>query len=408
MLDVLIVGAGPAGTVAATVLARKGVHVRLVDRARFPRDKLCGDTINPGTLALLRRLELAGSLERRGLAIDGMIVTGADRVSVQSRYPDGLQGRSLLRRELDWSLLQQATAAGAEFEPCTAVRHPVIDGTDGGRVSGVVGDRCGTVRARVVIAADGRHSTLAFALGLARHPRRPRRWAVGGYFENVTGVSTFGEMHVRRGGYIGVAPIPGGLVNVCVVKSLDAGRESAGDGQSDASMFRDPEGLLRREVACDWMLRERFAAARLVMPPVVLGPLAVDVRHHAVEGLLQAGDAAGFIDPITGDGLRFAVQGGELAAHAALEALDRGWTGVHTRLAAARRREFSTKWRFNRMLRALVSSPAALGAGEAVAAVAPSALRAIVRRAGDCNLADGSVGGTGGRGRKGGRRHPAR
>jgi flavin-dependent dehydrogenase len=134
------------------------------------------------------------------------------------------------------------------------------------------------------------------------------------------------------------------------------------------------------------VLRERFAAARLVTPPVVLGPLAVDVRHHAIEGLLQAGDAAGFIDPMTGDGLRFAVQGGELAAHAALEALDRGWAGVHDRLARARRREFSMKWQFNRMLRTLVSSPAAVRAGEAVASVAPSALRAIVRRAGDCDL----------------------
>ena len=80
------------------------------------------------------------------------------------------------------------------------------------------------------------------------------------------------------------------------------------------------------------------------------------------------------------------MQGGELAAHAALEALDRGWAGVHARLARARRREFATKWRFNRLLRTLVSSPAAVRVGEAVASVAPSALRAIVRRAGDCDL----------------------
>src|SRR5688572_25661650 len=104
MLDVLIVGAGPAGAVAATVLARSGARVRIVDRARFPREKLCGDTVNPGTLALLRRLDLAERLETRGLPVDGMIVTGADGVSVESRYPDGLRGRSLVRRELDWSL----------------------------------------------------------------------------------------------------------------------------------------------------------------------------------------------------------------------------------------------------------------------------------------------------------------
>jgi flavin-dependent dehydrogenase len=134
------------------------------------------------------------------------------------------------------------------------------------------------------------------------------------------------------------------------------------------------------------MLRERFRAARLVVPPVVLGPLAVDVRPHAIPGLLLAGDAAGFIDPMTGDGLRFAVRGGELAAQAALQALASGWAGVHDRLARERRREFAMKWRFNRTLRTFVSSPAAVRLGEAVALVAPSALRAVVRHAGDCEL----------------------
>ena len=377
MLDVLIVGAGPAGAVAATVLARNGARVRIVDRARFPRDKLCGDTVNPGTLALLGRLGLADRLETRGLPIAGMIVTGADGVAVEAPYPDGSQGRALVRRELDWSLLQQATAAGAEFEPRTTVqRADTVPGDDGVVVNGVVVNDGRTISARVVIAADGRHSTLAFGLGLARHPGQPRRWAIGAYFENVSQVSSFGEMHVRQGGYIGVAPIPGGLMNVCLVKPW-AGSDST---------FRDPEGLLRRELARDPMLCERFSHARLVTPPVVLGPLAVDVRPHAIPGLLLAGDAAGFIDPMTGDGLRFAVRGGELAAQAALRALADGWAGVHDRLARERRREFAAKWRFNRTLRTCVSFPAAVRVGEAVALVAPSALRAIVRRAGDCDL----------------------
>src|SRR5439155_12108605 len=107
------------------------------------------------------------------------------------------------------------------------------------------------------------------------------------------------------------------------------------------------------------MLRDRFAGARLAAPPAVLGPLAVDVdaAAAAIPGLLLAGDAAGFIDPMTGDGLRFAVHGGELAAAAALHALEHGWTGVHAELDADRRRAFAGKWRFNRALRALVASP---------------------------------------------------
>lgn len=377
VLDVVIVGAGPAGAVAATVLARAGARVRLVDRARFPRDKLCGDTVNPGTIGLLRALGLADRIEARGLPVDGMLITGADGVAVEGRYPGGLQGRAIVRRELDWSLLQQAIAAGAAFEPWTSVRSAVLDQ---GRVGGVVVDGGRTMRARVVVAADGRHSTIAFGLGLARHPEHPRRWAIGAYFENVDGMSSFGEMHVRRGGYIGVAPIPGGLTNVCLVRPWEA---------PDATL-RDPEALLRRELARDGMLRGRFAGARLVTPPVVLGPLAVDVRGPAVEGLLLAGDAAGFIDPMTGDGLRFAVQGGELAARAALRALEHGWRGVQDQLTRERSRAFATKSRFNRTLRSLVGSPAAVRVGEVVASLAPGALRAVVRHAGDCGVARAS------------------
>src|SRR6185503_13775 len=220
----------------------------------------------------------------------------------------------------------------------------------------------------------GRRSTIGFGLGLSRHPARPRRWAVGGYFENVAVEPTsnatlakaaekeealeswrslrplrstssyLGEMHVRPGRYIGVAPVPGGLTNVCLVKPSRPG---------DADL-RDPSALLARELARDPLLRDRFAGARLAAPPVVLGPLGVDVAAKRIDGLLLAGDAAGFIDPMTGDGLRFAIRGGELAAAAALDALEHGWSGVHARLERSRRQEFGGKWRFNRALRALV------------------------------------------------------
>src|SRR5438552_110296 len=120
-LDVVIVGAGPAGSVAATVLARAGARVRLLDRASFPRDKLCGDTVNPGTLAALARLDLAQPIAGRGLRVDGMRVTGPGGVSIEGRYPDGLTGRAIVRRDFDWALLGQAIAAGARFEPSVVV-----------------------------------------------------------------------------------------------------------------------------------------------------------------------------------------------------------------------------------------------------------------------------------------------
>src|SRR5437588_3522227 len=216
MPDVVVVGAGPAGAVAATLLARAGARVLLVDRAEFPRDKLCGDTVNPGTLSALRRLHLAETLDASGLRVDGMLVT-SEVVAVRGCYPPGIYGRALVRRDLDWALLQQALAAGAQFESSVAVRRAVVESSAAElSVSGVVVAQRAERRlmAPVVIAADGRRSTLAFGLALARHPRRPKRWALGAYFENVAGLTTLGEMHIRRGRYVGVAPLPGGLADV--------------------------------------------------------------------------------------------------------------------------------------------------------------------------------------------------
>jgi flavin-dependent dehydrogenase len=376
MLDVLVVGAGPAGSVAGTLLARAGARVHIVDRSMFPRDKLCGDTVNPGTLALLRRLNMAAGIDARGLPVAGMRVTGEGGVAIEGRYPDGVNGRALLRRHLDWMLLHDALAAGAQFEPGLTARRALVDGNRvmGAWVSGR--QRGGELRARVTIAADGRRSTIAFGLGLARHPPRPRRWAIGAYVENATTsapLSDLGEMHIRAGHYIGIAPVPGGLTNVCVVKPWRAGDPALGD----------PRAALMREVARDPSLRDRFAGARLAGPPVVLGPLAVDVSGTRIDGLLLAGDAGGFIDPMTGDGLRFAVRGAELAAQAALEALEHGWAGVLERLAARRRAAFAAKWRFNRMLRVLVTSPAAIAGASWGARVAPAAFQAAIAYAGD-------------------------
>ena len=410
-------GGGPAGAIVGLVAARAGARVRIVDRAVFPRDKLCGDTVNPGALAILHRLGVGEEVERRGLRVAGMVVSGqrgAGDVQIEGRYPRGLHGRALLRRDLDLMLLRAAAAAGCDVEEGVAVRRAIVgEARAGPTVTGVIvsgqsGERA--VHAPVVVAADGRRSTVAFGLGLARHPRRPRRWAVGAYYTGVgggcqrsvsdtgvgdgcqtpvsdTGVgggcqtpvsdTVLGEMHVRRNCYIGVAPLPDGLTNVCVVREF-----RHGDADS-----RELTGIIDRVVGSDPVLRDRFANATLAGPPVILGPLAVDAIGQPLDGLLTAGDASGFIDPMTGDGLRFAIRGAELAADAALQALEHGWTGVHDALTAARSRTFAGKWRFNRALRALVASPRAIAAAAAGARLAPALLRTVITRAGDCDVA---------------------
>ena len=378
MVDVLIAGAGPAGSLAAIHLARAGARVLLVDRATFPRDKLCGDTLNPGAMRVLDRVGLRGAIEAVSRPLDGMLLTGNGGVHVRGTYGRGLCARALTRRVLDQVLVEAAVAAGVQFQDGVRVDAPLVDEQGGRRlVRGAVlcrtaGDTTRLrVPAQVTIAADGRRSALAFALGLASHPPAPRRWAVGAYFEGLTGLDTVGEMHVRGPHYIGVSPIGhAGLANVCLVTP-------------DREGFADPAALLERHLAADFALGPRSRGARRITAPSILGPLAVDARAAGVPGLLLAGDAAGFVDPMTGDGLRFALRGAELAAEAALAALEDPGLDAAARLAEARTAAFGTKYGVNRLLRRLIGTPRRVSVMAISARVAPGLLRQMIRYAGD-------------------------
>jgi flavin-dependent dehydrogenase len=376
MDDVAIAGAGPAGALAATMLARAGLRVRVFDRSRFPRHKLCGDTLNPGALTVLRRHADVSTLIEQSDRIEGMLLTGPGGVRVRGEYGGGIAGRSITRKVLDQWLLERAIEAGASVEQDVVIRDVAIAAD---RIAGVsaAGRNGSSVShpARLVIAADGRRSAIAIGRGLSRQPQRPRRWAIGGYFADVAGMTSLGEMHVRRGHYIGVAPVPGGLTNACLVVPHGHNLPLA-----------QPAEALHQMLHADPELSARFANARPVGVPVMLGPMAVDATGAGEPGLLLAGDAAGFIDPMTGDGLRFALMGAELAAGIVKEVFDGSLpiARAHLALAERRRRAFQSKWRFNRALRSLVSSPASVSIAAATANTLPSIFSRMIRYAGDC------------------------
>jgi flavin-dependent dehydrogenase len=377
MIDVVVAGAGPAGSMAAYVAARAGARVLIVDRDRFPRDKLCGDTLNPGALALLASLGLAEGLAAHGRPIGGMVVTGGG-ARVETRYADGRTGLAITRRVLDDWLLSRAIAAGAQFEPGVIVRGPLVDETTARPVvRGLVLARRGSHAAplrmpgTITIAADGRMSAVARALGLAATAPRVRRWAFGAYASGIEAVTDLGEMHVSAGRYVGIARVDDDRANVCVV----TGPRPAGP---------TPLDVMRRVIEADPWLRHRFDRVRFETPVRVLGPLAAESRAPGVDGLLLAGDAAGFVDPMTGDGVYLALRGGLLAADEALKVLESGdYAGAVWRLDRARRREIGPKHRFGRLVRTLVESSAAVTAAGLGARLVPAAVRWAVRYAGD-------------------------
>src|SRR4029079_4183051 len=135
------------------------------------------------------------------------------------------------------------------------------------------------LRSRVVIAADGRYSRVARALGLSRAATWPRRWAIGAYFEGVSGMTAFGEMHVRSNNYMGIAPLVHGVATRCVVTPTPGGR-----WQPDCMTT-----MLRG----DPLLGERFAGARMVTAPMCLGPLGGGARPAGGAGWSRARSRAG-------------------------------------------------------------------------------------------------------------------
>ena len=174
MDDVAIAGAGPAGALAAAILATAGLRVSVFDRARFPRHKLCGDTLNPGALEVIRRHADITSLVASSDPIDGMLLTGPGGVRVRGEYGNGVTGRSITREVLDQWLIDRAVEAGATLHEQVTIRDvAVADGRAAGLISNGREATTRTHPARMVIAADGRRSAIAIGRGLAHQPKQP-------------------------------------------------------------------------------------------------------------------------------------------------------------------------------------------------------------------------------------------
>jgi flavin-dependent dehydrogenase len=350
--DVAIVGGGPAGAALATLLARRGRRVVVIERAPAWHWRACGVFSSPASMDALRRIGLdEAALQAVARPVPAMRVETAAGTSFRLTYGDDGSLRAppvgFDRSTLDPALLALAQEAGAEVRLGSAVTA-----FDGGRLTIREGNEEVRTDVRVVVGADGIRSTVARALGVVRPARLGPRTGLTFHVEDpATDAPRDARMILFRGGYVGLAPVPGGRVNVGIV---------IGRSWSDELRANGAEAVVGRVLSAipaapddpvDWR------AARRCDPIEGASPLGHRVARRHGPNWLLVGDAAGFLDPFTGEGLHRALVSAELAAHAIDRHLDGDRDGL-PRYEEAMRAQFRSKDALSLLVQAFLGRPA--------------------------------------------------
>jgi geranylgeranyl reductase family protein len=355
MFDVAIVGGGPAGASCAAFCAAAGLRVALLERESFPREKVCGDCINPACWPVLRRLAVAervralphGKLDR----LDFVGINGR-RLSVE--LPAGEDAEIAIKRSLfDKLLLDRARELGATvFESATVTALSSPDPrSEHWRISAP--DQ--TIEARTLVAADGRNSTVARLCGL--FPRTIKERIA--FQTHLPLPLDFGDrviLEFRPEGYCGQAPVGDGALNLCLV-----------------SVPRQI-GSLRA-----------WAERRFNISPNhswrTITPITRESISPAQPSLFFVGDAARVVEPFTGEGIYYALASGELAAKAIALHRDGGDAAdVSIAYSAAHAQLYRGRLWINRLARSAVLSPRVASAFLAVARLQPWMLRLLTAK----------------------------
>jgi flavin-dependent dehydrogenase len=353
--DVAVIGAGPAGSTLAALLARRGAEVTLLDRDAFPRDKLCGEFLSYDALPVVE-----------ALGIDLTDAPRIERCRVVSRrrtyefaFPHAARGVSRLL--LDDLLFRRALALGAKQR----------DGVTATELRGnrVITDR-GELQARVVVGAWGRWGRFDAQLG--RSFVRDRSHRNFGFKRHYRGAQEATiDLYSFRNGYLGVNAIESGMTNICGL--VHASRLTGHKGRWDAFVeaIRAEEPKLEELYARYHPAQDGFLSSE---------PVIFRARSAVEGGIFMIGDASGIIDPLTGNGMAMAIQSALLAAPHILRLLG---GGERTAIENAYRQEHQTMFagriRWSRQVARLLSRPALLDA--AIGAVRTPAIgRLLLRR----------------------------
>ena len=316
--EVLIVGAGPAGSALAYFLAAQGREVLLIDKADFPRDKTCGDGLTPRALSVLRTMGLLEKCAAAGFRINGLRIFAPDGTRITSPIPPWRDRPNFVlvvpRYQLDDLIRAHAGTAGAEFRPRTEATEILRD------ADRILGVRANTpsgpmeFHARYTVLATGASIALLERANLLASPALFGR-AARGYYEGVGALSDHVEFHLES------IPLPG----YGWVFPVSATAANVGAGYFVKNSRHKPRNSPRQvldEFLANPLVAPRMAGVR-VRGPIKGYPMRFDfpTARVAFPGLLMVGEAAGLVNPLTGEGIDYALESAEVAAEVIGQAL---------------------------------------------------------------------------------------
>lgn len=346
--DAVVIGAGPAGCASAIGLVALGKRVLLVDRERFPRDKVCGGCLNPRSLRALRDL----GVDPGGVPLRRLVLHAGQRSARLPLYG----GMAVSRRTLDAALVSAARARGVEVREGTRAELGAVVGS----TREVLLDRYSRVPARAVVLAAGLASRVP---GLAVAVARRSRLGAGALIEGLGAAFEPQDLHMvcGRGGYVGLVRVEADRLDVAAALDRDLVRERGGPAQAVAGLLAGTS-LPALPLDTEWR-----GTPLLTRRPA---------RPHA-ERVLLVGDAAGYVEPFTGEGIAWALAGARALVPLAAEwteATGLLWERAHARLVGR-------TWRTCRALRHALRHPHLIGAAVGVLSRAPRLARPVVRAA---------------------------
>jgi menaquinone-9 beta-reductase len=354
MADVIIIGGGPAGCAAALGLNRLGYRVVLCDQAKFPRDKVCGEFISPAADPILKRLGVLDRIEALSpKRLKGVAISSYEGEEIVIDYPQllGMDARptslSVPRYELDANFMEQVKQVGVEVRE----QHKVTEFLFAeGRVTGVRGwdesKTSFTLKAPLVIDAGGRNALSLKNMGLKKESSRNIKIAMAAHWQGAQIADDYCYMHVSHPGYTGISSVGKDRANVVLVVN-----HKSMHGEKPDKFYLDAvmRNCHRRKILQDAECIESVRA---------IESLAFSVKPVTCGGLLLVGDAMGFIDPFTGEGIYLSLRSSEIAVEVADKAFKKSdWSNEALKDYEVRRRqEFDKKFLLSRIFQKLIYS----------------------------------------------------